>query len=161
LGAGVTLGGGALLLGGTASFLLWRRPAAAGLHMLSATEAAVVRAMADVYFPPGGPFVVTVDDVDFVAGADEFVARLPAREGRLLRGLLVALEALPRLSGQGAFSSLPRAARAEVLSGFEESDVRARRQVASLLRLLVGMTAFDDPRATAAAGVTYGCPVVP
>jgi hypothetical protein len=157
---GLGLGGAAIVAGGGATaWLLSDRPAAAGRAALSEREAAVVAALADAYFPPGSPLGVSVEDVDVVSGADAYIAGLLAKERRLLRALLTAIDQWPRvtLSSPARFSAWPRSDRVKALRALDESPVPEKRQLAGLLRALVAMPFFDDPRVLQAVGFSWGC----
>lgn len=133
------------------------------MKALSDIEVAVVAAMADAWLPAGNAFGVAAADVDIPAGVDGYVASLPVKQGKLLRGLIAALDQWPRLSfaSTSRFVDLSRAARVDVLRHFEESSIADRRQLAGLLRLLVAIPYFDDERVRADPDLQWGCPVIP
>lgn len=163
LGLGVGLGGLTFVAGTGAAYTLWPRPAAAGRVVLSSTEEAVVAAVADAYLPPNNPFGVAAAAVDIAGGVDAYIASLPDRPARLMRSLLVAVEQWPRFSWSSVrrFSELTRSERMGVLESFETSRLRERQQLAGVLRLLVAVPFFEDERVLAAAGIQFGCPVIP
>lgn len=161
LGAGLVFGAAALGAGGLAAFLFVARDAGRGREVLSDVEARFVDALADAYFPVGNPLGVAARDVDVAAGLDAHLRRVLPRERRLLRGVLLAFEQWPRMSlaSSRRFSELPLEARVAVLRAWEDSPLEERRQVAALLRVLVGFVVFDDRRFMAAIKGRWGCPV--
>jgi hypothetical protein len=163
LGLG-TAGAALLVGGGGAAWLLSDRPAGPGLLALSNEEAVFVRALGDTLFPPENPIGVAAADVDIVGGADAYIDGLLPRDRRGLRALLTAVEQWPRvsLSSGKRFSELPLAGRIAIVRAFEDSTVTERRMLGSLLRTLIGLTYFDDPRVLAALAFRPGClPTLP
>lgn len=160
---GLALGGVALVTASGAAYVVWPRAAAPGRRVLAPAEVEILRALADAYLPPENPFGVAAADADIVGGVDEYLAALPLSQGRLMRALLVAVDQWPRLSlHSGArFSDLAREDRVAVLAAFETSGVKERRQLASVLRLLVAIPYFDDERVRASPDLQWGCPVIP
>ncbi len=140
-------------------WLVSDRPVAAGRRALSEREAAVVYAIGEAHFPPGNPLGISVRDVDVVSGADAFIAGMLDRERRLLRALITAFDQWPRVSfsSSSSFSHAPLADRIAMFRAFEDSDVAERRLVGALLRTMVGIPFFEDPRAQAAIEFEGGC----
>ncbi len=161
LGAGLLFGATAIGLGGLSYTLFRGRAAAQGRALLSDEEAKVVAAIADTYFPPGNELGVAAQDVDVVGGVDAYLNGLLPREKALLRGVVMAFDAWPRLSftSSARFSDLPLDDRVAILSAWEDSALDERRQLVSVLRVIVGMVVFDDPRFLAAIGHRWGCPI--
>jgi len=159
----VGLGTVAVVAGSAAGYVLWPRVAEPGRQVLSALDERVARALIEVYLPDDNPFGLPSSAVDIVAGIDGYLAAMPLTQSRLLRGLLASLEQWPRVSWTSAstLSALPLAERTAVLRAFETSRVKDRQQVAGLLRLLVAIPFFDDPRVRAAPDYQFGCPVIP
>lgn len=139
---------------------LWAdRPATGSRKVFDDDEARTIAAIADAYFPAGNVFKISASDVDVVGSVDTYAARLLPRERKLLRVLMRAVEQWPRLSlsSTSRFSELDTAGRQRVLQAFERSSVSERRLLATLLRSLIGMPMFDDPRLLAAVGHRHGC----
>ncbi len=162
LGGGVVVA--CLVAGGLGvRSLLSDRPHGAKRKVFDDDEALVIAALAETWFPSakhGGNVIgVGADDVDVVGGVDAYAARLLPRERRLLRVLVRAVEQWPRLSLQSTsrFSSLDVTGRQVVMRHFEESGLGERRLLATLLRSLVGMPMFDDPRLLRAIAHRHGC----
>lgn len=160
---GFGLGGAAVVVGSGAAYVLWPRAPAPGRKLLSEGEARLVAALADAYLPPGNAFGVAGSDVEIAAGVDQYLAALPPTQARLLRGLLITVDLWPRISlrSRSRFVALSREERTSVLAAFETSTSRERRQLASLLRLLVAIPFFDDERVRASPDMQWGCPVIP
>lgn len=158
LGAGVV--GAAVVGAALGARSLWRdRPAAGGRRVFDDDEAAVLVALADAWFPDGNAIGVAAREVDVVAGVDGWAARLLPRERKLMRVLLRAVDQWPRLSmtSSSSFASLDLAGRQQVLRAFENSKLPERRLLATVMRSMIGMPLFDDPRFLRAVGHRYGC----
>jgi hypothetical protein len=154
LGAGIV----AVPLGAAAWGLLSAQPAASGLRTLSESEARVVEAVAETYFPPGNPFGLAAGDVDVRGPVDAWISDMYPRERRGLRALLRGLERWPQLSGGGgAFTSLNVAQRAAVLHAFDESTIAERRTLAALLRQVCLLPLLENDIILAALGHRHGC----
>lgn len=164
LGAGFVVVAG-VAAGLSAYSLLHERPSGSGRAVFDDDEAAVLRALAEAYFPDGNALGAHASAVDVVAGVDAYAARLLPRERKLMRVLVRAVEAWPRLSltSTRPFSRLSVDERVAVLARFERSSLQERRLLATLLRSLIGMVLFDDPRFLAAISHQHGCglPIVP
>lgn len=156
LGVGV----GALTLAGSAGWLLSLPTPAPGRLALTAVEAEILVRLGEVWFPPGNPLGVAAGDVDLAAELDALVAVLAPREQRAVHALLRVIDQLPRagFSSWRAFRELPLADRRDLMVAWE-SSLGPKRQLASLLRVLVGLAFFEDERVRRAVGHTLGCPV--
>lgn len=155
LGAGVVVAGAAGL---GAWGLLRHHPPAAGLKVLSDSEASVAVAVADAYFPPGNPFGRAAVDLDVVGVLDAYLFELFPRERRGIRTLLRGLEVWPRLTLQaGPFSTATLAERQAILRAFDDSGIAERRLLGALLRQLCCMAMFEDDRLLAGIGHRQGC----
>lgn len=156
---GVGVGGGALLLGGSALALFRAGPAAEGMAVLSSDEAAFLEALAEVYLPPGNALGLDVKALEVSASFDRHLASLPSRERRIVRGLFALFDQWPRLSFSsfGRFAGLPLEERIEIIRAWEESPRQARHGIAGILRVLLGLHLFASPAALLAVGHRYGC----
>lgn len=139
--------------------LLAERPHGAKLQVFDDDEAAVLFALAETWFPKDNGLGVSAYDIDVVGSVDAYAARLLPRERQLMRVLMRAVEQWPRLSLQSTarFSALAVDDRQQVMSHFEESAIGERRLLATLLRSLIGMPMFDDPRTLRAIAHRHGC----
>jgi hypothetical protein len=154
---GLGLGGATLALAaGSAAFVFVERAPASGRRVLSPSEAATVSAIAEALFPPGNGLGVSAADVDVAGAVDAQLASLLKNERRIVRAFLVAFESWPRASLKGAFSSLPLPDRIAMLRELETGSGTSR-QVASLVRTIVGAPFFEDERVLAAIGHRWGC----
>ncbi len=135
------------------------RPPSSQRAVFDDDEARTLVSIADAYFPVGNVFRISAHDVDIVGAIDEYASRLLPRERRMLRVLLRAVEQWPRLSltSTARFSDLDTAQRQRVLQAFERSTLSERRLLGTLLRSLIGMPMFSDPRLLAAVGHRHGC----
>ena len=154
LGAGVVVSG----FGTVGWGVLGHRDPAHGLPTLADSEAVVVEAVADAYFPVGNPFGVAARDIDVRGPVDAYVTLLYATERRGMRALLRGLERWPQLSGHGgAFSTLDVASRVAVLQAFDASTITERRLLGTVLRTICLMPLFEDEGLLAAIGFRHGC----
>lgn len=156
----LAFGGVFILLAGSGGAWLFRpQITATGRAFLSTDEEKLITSLAEVYFPKNNPIGIYFDDVDIVAGVDTYLSRLLAREQKLLRALLGALEQYPRLSfsSKKTLSELSLDERTEMISSFETSTYSEKRDIGALLRSLVGMAYFEDKRVLRAIGHRPGC----
>lgn len=160
---GLGVGGAALVLGGAGAWIFRLRPTAAGRAVLSVEELSFVDALAEALFPEGNALGLDVQRLEVGVKLDGYLARFPPREQRLLRAVLTLVDQWPRISLSSArrFAELPVDDRVEVLRGFDESGRPERRGLTELLRVVVGMSVFEDPQALAALGHRFGCPPIP
>lgn len=142
--------------------LLKDRPPGNARVVFDDDEAAVLVALADAWFPGDNSIGVAAAVVDVVGGVDAYAARLLPRERKLMRVLLRAVDQWPRLSlsSTTSFADLSLADRQAVLRAFETSTLVERRLLGSLLRSIVGMPLFEDPRFLAAIAHRHGCGLV-
>ncbi|MBI1947239.1 MAG: hypothetical protein HYS27_16210 [Deltaproteobacteria bacterium] len=156
LGVGV----GALTIAGSVGWLVSLPTPAPGRQALSEREGELLVRLAEVWFPPGNPLGVAAADVDIGGELDRLLVLLSAREQRALHALLRVVDQLPRasLSSSARFSALPLAERRALISGWERSG-GPKRQLAGVLRLLAGLSYFEDERVRRAIGHVHGCPL--
>ncbi|OGQ19364.1 MAG: hypothetical protein A2138_05580 [Deltaproteobacteria bacterium RBG_16_71_12] len=156
LGVGV----GALTIVGSVGWLVSLPTPAPGRQALSARESELLVRLAEVWFPPGNPLGVAAADVDIGGELDRVLALLSIREQRALHALLRVVDQLPRasLSSTTRFSELPLPERRALIVGWEAS-AGPKRQLAGVLRLLAGLSFFEDERVRLAIGHTFGCPL--
>ncbi len=161
LKTGLGVGAGVLVLGGTGFVLLRAGPPAPGRRVLSAGEVAFLNALTEAWLPPGNALGLDPAALDVATGLVEHLAALPARERRVLRGLLAVFDQWPRVSfsSMGRFASLPLHERVRSLAAWERSKSQARHGVMGGLRVIVGLHLFSHPDALAAVGHRYGCGV--
>lgn len=157
---GLGVGVGALALAGSAGWLLSVPRPGAGRVALSDHEAELLVRLAEVWFPPGNPLGVAAGDVDIGGELDRLLAFLAPREQRAVHAILRVLDQLPRagLRSTTRFSALPLEERRAILVSWETSQ-GPKRQLAGLLRVLVGLSYFEDERVRRAIGHSFGCPL--
>ena len=159
---GLGVGGALLVLGSGAGFVFRAKPAAQGRVLLSVDEGATVAALADAYFPEGNEVGVAANHLDIAGSVDAYMARLLPREQRLLRALFTLIEQWPRTQLASGFSALSLDDRIAMLTTWETSALEQRQALASVLRTIVAVSYFDEPRVLAAIGHRHGClPVLP
>ena len=139
--------------------LLADRPAGSTRSVFDDDESLTILAIADAYFPAGNVLKFSASSVDVVGGVDAYASRLLPRERKLLRVLLRAVDQWPRLSftSTARFRDLDLDRRKLVLQAFEDSPLATRRLLATVLRSLIAMPLFDDPRLLSALGHRHGC----
>ena len=157
---GLGVGVGALTLLGGAGWLVSVPSPASGRVVLSEAEAELLTRLGEVWFPGGNPLGVAAADVDLAQGLDEVLSSFTAREQRVLHVLLRALDQFPRatLRSSTRFRELPLEERRALLVEWEGS-LGPKRQLAGLLRILVGIPFFEDERVRLAIGHQFGCPL--
>ncbi|MCB9674635.1 MAG: gluconate 2-dehydrogenase subunit 3 family protein [Alphaproteobacteria bacterium] len=152
--AGLGVAAGAAGIGGYS--LTFGAPAP-GATVLSSNELAVVRAIAEVWFP-AGIFPVDGIEADVAGEVDASVADLldPVR----LAGFRYVLRALEwgTFASRGArFTALDAATRLEVLRTWGDPSVLPRRVATDSLKALLGIAYFSHPAVLAAIGWKPGC----
>lgn len=156
LGVGV----GALTVVGSVGWLVSLPTPAPGRLALSAREGELLVRLGEVWFPPGNPLGVAAADVDIGGELDRLLVLMSAGEQRALHALLRVVDQLPRasLSSSTRFTALPLSERRALMVAWERS-AGPKRQLAGLLRLLAGLTFFEDERVRRAIGHSFGCPL--
>lgn len=129
-------------------------PSVRGRKWLSATEAAVALALAEVLFAE--PSAPTAADADVLGRLDEAVGGMHAETRRLFRTGLRALEYATLPSFFSRFSRLDLKRRVAAIKGWE---ARPYLWAAALLsiRFQIGMAYFESDTARAACGWRLGC----
>lgn len=156
LGVGV----GTLTLVGSAAWLVSLPSPAPGRLALTAREGELLTRLSEVWFPPGNPLGVSAAEVDVGGELDQLLVLLSSGEQRALHALLRVVDQLPRASlrSHTRFAELPLSERRALIATWEQS-AGAKRQLAGVLRLLAGLSFFEDERVRRAIGHVYGCPL--
>jgi hypothetical protein len=128
------------------------RPAPAGAQALSGRELALVDAVADALFPPGGAIPESGRDAGVSAYLDRLVAASQPRQRVLMRLLFFLFEhatlAFPAPGGPRGlrrFSSLDLPQREAVLEAWRTSGLFVRRLCFTSLRALCTLGYFASP----------------
>jgi hypothetical protein len=115
-------------------------------------ELALVAAVADAMFPPGGAIAESGREADVAGYVDRLVAASQPRQRTLMRALFFLFEhatllfpAPGGLGGLRRFSSLPPAQRQVVLERWRTSRLFARRLCFTSLRALCTLGYFASP----------------
>jgi hypothetical protein len=123
---------------------------------LTAKEQAIVAALADAFFPPGGPIPLSGSDAGLVEYMDRYARQLPAGQGRLVRLLIQFLEHAPWAFGprRQRFSSMPLDARIAVLERMRVSPIYFRRIAFLSMRTMLTMGYLAHPDVASRIGMT-------
>jgi hypothetical protein len=116
------------------------------LGTLNAREAALLKAVADAFFPPGGPIPVSGSEAGIVSYFDRYVGRSGARQGFLMRLLFLFTDLSPIAFGQQRkrFTELSRPARIQHLADAFVSRIYFRRVSFISLRALMTMAYLSN-----------------
>ncbi len=111
------------------------------IRSLNRREQKLIAAVADAYFPPGGPIPLSGTDAGIVPYFDRYMERSPKRTAFLMRLLIVFTEMSPFAFGsmRKRFTSLPHAEQIRHLSEAATSQVYFRRVSFVSLRALMTM----------------------
>ena len=115
------------------------------------------RAIAEALFPPGSAFRLDGPRARVAEALDEHLARMPARERRLVRAGIRAIEYGSVLAGGSRFSRLPLGDRIEALRAEQDSDSRVRSLAFMGLKGIFGLLYFEMDEVLAELGWTLGC----
>ncbi|MBM4353148.1 MAG: gluconate 2-dehydrogenase subunit 3 family protein [Deltaproteobacteria bacterium] len=102
-------------------------------------ERATIRAIGETLLPAGGPVPPSSEDAGVATYIEDYLAKIPLRQSRLLRLLFSAIEYLPLLTRFRRFSALPVEARAACLRAWERSRLYVRRAAFTSLRAVFTM----------------------
>lgn len=148
------------LLGGAAAVTEVRTAPAplsigAGLRGLTEREAALVGAVADTFFPPGGPIPISGREAGLVSYFDGYLRRSHATQHVLIRLLLAFTELSPVVFGPRPtlFTRLRSEERLAVLDSMFRSRIYFRRVSFISLRALMTMAYLSNDEVTACMGV--------
>ena len=128
-------------------FRAWREkiraypPPALDGSTLNRLEQALVAAVADALFPPGGLFPLSGTEAGMIEYFDGYLRRCHGQEGLLLRLLLLATELSPFVFGprRAPFSKLSLADRTRSLQEAFKSRIYFRRVAFTSMRALMTM----------------------
>lgn len=128
-------------------FLGYPDPVLPSAAVLSRKEQAVVAAVADALFPPGGPIPVSGTEAGLVAYMDASIRQYPRHMIVLTRLLFAFIEHGPWLFGFAPrFTRLSQPERVRAMQRMSESPIYLRRVAFLSIRMLMtmGYLANDD-----------------
>ena len=154
-------GGVAALLGSGGGFGYWllfgARAAARGCAVLSASELHAARAIAEAFFPPGAGLPLDGRRARLAEKLDAHLATLPARERRLVRAGIRAIEYACVPFHGSRFSRLSLDERIGALRTEDESDSYLRHTALRGMKGLFGLLYFEIDEVRLGLGWTLGC----
>ncbi len=128
------------------------------LRFLTPAEFEVLRAVADAMVPRGGAFALGAEDVGVAEAIDGLLHYFPADLRVGFRRVLWFVRISPLLSLKfTTFTGMSPEERTAYLRGWEESRFYPRRIVITMIKLLVTMVFYADPRVEKILGYSTGC----
>lgn len=123
---------------------------------LTPGERSILDAVGEVLLPAGGPVPQSAADAGVIEYLDDYLFKIPARQRRLIRLLLRAVDLGPLLLRPGfkCFTGLSAAERERYLASWEQSGVYARRAAFTSLRALFTMAYLADESVQRQLGMT-------
>ncbi|MBM4371666.1 MAG: GMC family oxidoreductase N-terminal domain-containing protein, partial [Deltaproteobacteria bacterium] len=127
-----------------------------GDPVLRPRELVVVRAIGEVLLPAGGPVTPSADAAGVTGYIDGYLAKIPARQRRLLRLLLAVIDwgAILLRPGLRRFTALSILERERYLRGWESSRLYFRRAAFTSLRAVFTMAYLADEEVQRQLGMT-------
>lgn len=135
----------------------WDRDAAAGYEALSEKEVAIVEALSDAMFPPGGDPPLSGTEAGLARYFDGILAAMDPPTDKLLRLLLRALDDWAFLGSGRSYAKLPLEERTETLRGWATHDSHHVRGAVAGMLVFLGMGYCGHPDVKAAAGWVFPC----
>jgi hypothetical protein len=134
-------------------------PAALPNGVLNRCEQALVAAVADALFPPGGPIPLSGTEADILPYFDGYVRRSLPRQRLLMRLLLIFTEYSPLLFGpkRRRFTRLSQGERLDYLERCSVSNVYFRRIAFLSFRTLMTMAYMAHPEVERAMRICADC----
>ncbi len=157
LAATAALGAASVVGVGAVGIAWWDRPPGEGLRALSASEYALVQALAEAWMPAGGEPALSGADANVGAFFDEVVSQMAPLQGKLLKTLLHALDART-LPTHGAFyTGLDLPTRTAVLGGWLDAETYLARQAIGAVMALISFGWTLHPEVTAVFAPSFRC----
>ena len=127
--------------------------------VLNRCEQALVAAVADALFPPGGPIPLSGTQADILPYFDSYVQRSLPRQRLLMRLLLIFTEYSPLLFGpvRRRFTRLSQDERLEYLERSSVSNIYFRRIAFLSFRTLMTMAYLAHPEVERAMRICTDC----
>jgi hypothetical protein len=121
---------------------------------LTPREREILERVAEAFLPPLGPFPISAQDLHLAEGVVRFMETAPGGIRRTFPYLLHFLDWNPLLFHgiPTRLSRLPLEERVRILEAMERSSLSLRRQPILLLKLLLNLHAYQDPRLHEAIG---------
>lgn len=124
--------------------------------VLGRKEQALVAAVADALFPPGGPIAVSGTEAGLVAYTDAYVRGVPAHTRLLMRVLFFFVEHGPWLFGPAPrFTRLTQARRIVEIERMSQSPLYLRRVAFLSIRMVMCMGYLANEDVMRAIGLEY------
>ncbi len=157
LAAGGLVAAAGAVAGGLRVASWWDRQPGEGFEILSDDEAAIVDAIAEAMFPPGGTPALSGKDAGIAAWFDVVLAHTPQPTPNLIRTLMHALDDQARLTRGRGFANLPLQVRTARLHGWLRSSNHNVRGAIGSLVLFVSMGYCGHPDVKEACGWVWPC----
>ncbi len=123
--------------------------------MLTGGERRVLSALVETMFPAIGDKMVSGLDAGVAESVESHLASMPRGTWRQFRALFLAVQLSPLLSLRfHRFTSLGPAARAAVLTDWEQSRIYARRMALFFIKYILGGAYTECPAVRRALGFT-------
>ena len=128
-----------------------------GFDCLETSEAHILDALAEAWFPPGGVPALSGAEAGVSRYLDELFSMMDEPTPSLLRTLLHAIDDWSRLRHGGAYASLPLELRIELLKGWTGSDNHLLRGALGGLGTFIATAYTGHPEVKAACGWQFPC----
>lgn len=157
LAASALVAAGAATGVGAVAWRWWDQPADTPYVALSPDEIAILDALADACFPPGGTPPMGGAEAGVARYFDGVLAGLEPTQRKLLKVGLHALDAAPLATHGGYLTELPVVDASAAVAGMLASSRHEIRGLAQSLSLFVGMAWFAHPDVRAIVGPGFAC----
>ena len=124
---------------------------------MTSGEAALLDALAEAWFPPGGVPALSGAEAGVARYLDELFSLMDEPTPSLLRTLLHAIDDWSALRHGGSYASLPLAERITLLKGWAGSDNHLLRGAITGLGTFIATAYTGHPEVKAACGWQFPC----
>lgn len=135
----------------------WDAPPDAGYATLTADEAALIDAIAEAYFPPGGTPSLSGADAGIARYMDAMFTLMDEPTPTMLRMLLHALDDMSRATRFAGLRALDVEARGDLLRSWTTSDNHLVRGAIGGLLTFIGTAYCGHPAVREACGWQFPC----